>query len=136
MCSHDVARHFVQRQFESKTVDTNADIDTHFAEFEDLWDWSLSEWDKALSPSEGHKFELLRTSIERDAFRIIRDFHRSASHSRHSEFPISRDSLAERLQISGEGAGKLRRKFCALGIIRLIKAHVAHRQCAYYQWCA
>ncbi|MEY2485479.1 MAG: hypothetical protein QOH39_1127 [Verrucomicrobiota bacterium] len=136
MYCHDLGRSIAEWQFNTKAVDTNADSDEHLNDFELLWQWSIAEWRKALSMSEEDKFKRLSNENERAAFRIIRDFHRSASHSGHSEFPISRDSLAERLQMTGEGAGKLRVRFCKMGIIILVKSHIPNRQCAYYRWTA
>jgi hypothetical protein len=134
--SHDLALQLAERQFSTKAVSTNASLSEHIAEFEQIWEWSLSEWRNTLTHSEAHKFEALTTESERAAFRIIRDFHRSASHSGGAEFPISRDSLAARLQITGPGAGKLRFRFCEAGIIRCVKACVPNRHCAYYRWTA
>jgi hypothetical protein len=134
--SHDLALQLAERQFRTKTVSTNADLCEHLAEFESIWQWSLAQWRATLTESESIKFERLTTASERDAFRIIRDFHRAASHSGGAEFPISRDSLAARLQITGPGAGKLRFRFCKAGIIQRVKACVPNRQCAYYRWTA
>jgi hypothetical protein len=114
-CSHDVALEFANWQFDTKTVETNADLSQHLADFESIWAWFLSQWRPTLTESERNKFERLTTDTERDAFRIIRDLHRSASHSGGAEFPISRDSLAARLQITGVWAGKLRFRFCGNG---------------------
>src|SRR5207249_3494598 len=119
--SHDLAREDAEWQFSTKTVSTNADLLEHLADFEAIWEWSLAQWRATLTESEGDKFERLTTETERAAFRIIRDFHRSASHSGNSEFPISRDSLAARIQITGQGAGKLRFRFCEAGIIRCVR---------------
>ena len=93
-----MALEFANWQFNTKTVETNADLSEHLADFESIWAWSLSQWRATLSKSESIKFEGLTTDTERDAFRIIRDLHRSASHSGGAEFPISRDSLAARLR--------------------------------------
>ena len=100
-CSYGVALEFANWQFNTKTVETNADLSEHLADFESIWAWSLSEWRETLNKWESIKFEGLTTDTDRDAFRIIRDFHRSASHSGGAEFPISRDSLAARLAVTG-----------------------------------
>jgi len=134
--SHDVALQIAEWQFSTKTVFTNADLSEHVSEFEQIWQWSLAQWRATLTESEKSKFDRLTTDSERDAFRIIRDFHRAASHSGGAEFPISRDSLATRLRITGPGAGKLRFRFCEAGIIQLMRAHIPNRHCAYYRWIA
>ena len=133
-CSHDVALECANWQFNTKTVETNADLSEHLADFESIWTWSLSQWRATLSKSESIKFEGLTTDTERNAFRIIRDLHRSASHSGGTEFPISRDSLAARLQITGQWAGKLRFRFCIDGIIQCVRPHIPNQRCAYYRW--
>jgi hypothetical protein len=135
-CSHDVALEFANWQFDTKTVETNADLSQHLADFESIWAWFLSQWRPTLTESERNKFERLTTDTERDAFRIIRDLHRSASHSGGAEFPISRDSLAARLQITGVWAGKLRFRFCEDGIIQRVRPHIPNQRCAYYRWTA
>jgi len=133
-CSHDVALEFANWQFSTKTVQTNADLSEHLADFESIWAWSLSKWGEALSKSESIKFLGLTTDTERDAFRIIRDLHRSASHSGGAEFPISRDSLAVRLRVTGPWAGKLRFRFCECGIIQRVRPCIPNQRCAYYRW--
>jgi hypothetical protein len=133
-CSYDVALEFANWQFSTKTVETNADLSEHLADFESIWGWSLSQWRATLTESEGTKFEQLTTDTERDAFRIIRDFHRSASHSGGAEFPISRDSLAARLRITGQWAGKLRLRFCEDRIIQRAMPAIPNQRCAYYRW--
>jgi hypothetical protein len=134
--SYDVALQLAEWQFSTKTVFTNADLREHIADFESIWQWSLAQWRATLTETESIKFERLTTESEHDAFRIIRDFHRAASHSGGAEFPISRDSLAARLQITGQGAGKLRFRFCEAEIIQRVKACVPNRRCAYYRWTA
>jgi len=133
-CSYDVALEFANWQFNTKTVETNADLSEHLADFESIWAWSLSQWRATLSKSESIKFEGLTTDTERDAFRIIRDLHRSASHSGGAEFPISRDSLAARLRVTGPWAGKLRFRFCECGIIQRVRPCIPNQHCAYYRW--
>jgi len=133
-CSHDVALEFANWQFSTKTVETNADLSEHLADFESIWGWSLSEWRATLAESERNKFECLTNDTERDAFRIIRDLHRSASHSGGAEFPISRDSLAARLRVTGPWAGKLRLRLCEDGIIQRVRPCIPNQQCAYYRW--
>ena len=133
-CSYDVALEFANWQFNTKTVETNADLSEHLADFESIWAWSLSQWRATLSKSESIKFEGLTTDTERDAFRIIRDLHRSASHSGGAEFPISRDSLAARLRVTGPWAGKLRFRFCECGIIQRVRPCIPNQRCAYYRW--
>jgi hypothetical protein len=133
-CSYDVALEFANWQFDTKTVETNADLSEHLADFKWIWAWSLSQWRATLSKSESIKFEGLTTDTERDAFRIIRDLHRSASHSGGAEFPISRDSLAARLRITGPWAAKLRLRFCNDGIIQPATPYIPNQRCAYYRW--
>ncbi|MBA3353076.1 MAG: hypothetical protein H0U23_11770 [Blastocatellia bacterium] len=136
MFCHEAARRIAKWQFENKTVDTEADLAQHLAEFEDMWRRKLIAWRETLSLREAQQFERLTTEPERDAFRIIRDFHRSATHSGGAEFFISRDSLADRIGISGQGAGKLCHRFCKLGIILPTLDYVPNRRCTYYKWTA
>src|SRR5262249_11929750 len=127
---------FANWQFNTKTVETNADLSEHLADFESIWAWSLSEWRKSLNKWESIKFEGLTTDTDRDAFRILRDFDRAASHSGCGEFPISRDSLAARVAVTGQWAGKLRFRFCEGGIIQRASPYIPNQRCAYYRWIA
>ena len=102
----------------------------------ELWAWSLSEWRENLNKREALDFGSRTTDTDRAAFRIIRDFHRSASHSGGAEFPISRDSLAARLGLTGQGAGELIRRFCKDGIIQRVRPCIPNQRCAYYRWLA
>jgi hypothetical protein len=135
-CSYGVALEFANWQFNTKTVETNADLSEHLADFESIWAWSLSEWRGTLNKWEAIKFEGLTIDTDRDAFRIFRDFHRVASHSSCGEFPISRDSLAGRLAVTGPGAGKLRFRFCKGEIIQRVRPCIPNQWCAYYRWIA
>lgn len=134
MACFEVAQAYAQAQFDAKTVATAADLAQHLTEFDALWTWQLSKWYADLSPAEAAKFDGLSSDAERAAFRIIRDFHRSAKHRGQSEFPISRDSLARRIRLTGEGAGKLRHRFCHAGIIERVSRPIAHKRCAFYRW--
>ncbi len=136
MVCRDVARAEAQRQFETKTVTTCADLSQHLSEFDRMWESKLVSWHTDLAPAEAAKFDKLTTEAERAAFRIIRDFNRSAQYFDQSKFPISRDSLAARIRMTGEGAGKLRYRFCQAGIIERKDRAVPHTHCAFYRWTA
>lgn len=76
-----------------------------------------SQWLESLSDTETEHFAQLCTEAERGAFRIIRGYALKAAQDGSTNFPIARDNLGERVGISGNGAGQLRRKFTRLGII-------------------
>ena len=65
------------------------------------------KWWKDLSRTEREKFECLKTDIERNAFRILRNW----SQTTKPDFKVHCESLGRRLAMSPRGAAKLRRKF-------------------------
>ena len=76
------------------------------------------------------------TPTGRDAFRIVNSYARYARESEAKDFPIARDNLGERLGITGRGAGKIREKLAAFGIIRLVQNYRPNRAAARYVWTA
>jgi hypothetical protein len=111
-----------------------ATLDKHLTEFDrEVWPWKEQEWKAKLSPSEREKFDRLTTEIQRDAFRILRNWSQTDS---SPDFKIHCESLGKRLGVSPCGAGKLRLKFCDLGILRQTAPYVPLKRCARFEWTA
>jgi len=128
--SRAVARKNAELQHLEATPNPNATLQEHFDEFDEAWSGMDREWKAKLSPAEREKLESLTTENEYDSFRILKSW----SQTSEPDFKIHCESLRERLGISVKGASKLRRRFCALGILRPTAPYVPHKLCARYQW--
>ena len=132
--SRTVAEHLARAQFTEKTVATNADAAEHMKDFAELWEWMEQQWITTVQNAELKQFLTLTTEAERGAFRIIRSYARKAAQDGNADFPIGRDNLGERLWITGNGAGLLRKKLVRLGIIKLTAPHKPNVTAARFCW--
>jgi hypothetical protein len=131
-----IARQLVQAQFQRKTVSTEAGEQQHMDSFEKLWAGLAENWRSNLSATERQIFTRLETENERDAFRIVRSFARKANQDSAADFPIVRDSLAERLGVTGKGAAWIRDKLAKLGAIAKTADYVPNKFAARFKWLA
>ena len=131
--SKSVVRRNAELQHREAKPAPKASLEEHLVEFDkEVWPWKEQGWETKLSASERQKFDGLTTEIERDAFRIFRNWSQTDSR----DFYVSCESLGARLGISARGAGKLRSKFCEIGILRLTARYVPHKLCARFEWIA
>lgn len=132
--SRTVAEFIARAQFREKTVATNASEAEHLQEFAELWEWLERPWLASLGATERECLAQLSTEAERGAFRIIRSYARKAVSDGNADFPIARDNLAARLDITGPGAGQLRAKFVTLGVIAQTAKYRPNVAAARYRW--
>jgi hypothetical protein len=76
--SQPVGRRIADLQYQSARVQPKATLAEHLEEFEQLWTWMTTQWRAELSDAEEQIFLGLRSQIERDLFRILRNFARRA----------------------------------------------------------
>ena len=133
-CGRDVAQRLAAAQFRSKTAATKADETEHLASFEKLWAGLADRWTATLSTAEREIFTRLETENERDAFRIVRSFGRKAKQDGAADFPIARDSLAERLGVTGKGAAWIRDKLAKLDAIAKTADYIPNKKAARFRW--
>jgi len=131
--SRSVLEELARHQFQTKSVDTNADLATHLKEFDEIWIYWLTRYRAELTESEKSKEALLVTDNEREAFRIAWGF---ANIDKEKDFAYSSEFFAWNLQMSLEGVCKQRRKFCALGVIEQSARFIANVAAARFQWIA
>lgn len=135
---HQVGRDMAQRlaiaQFRTKTAATKADEMEHKASFEKLWTGLADKWAATLSAAEREIFNRLETENERDAFRIVRSYARKAETDSAADFPIVRDSLAQRLGVTGKGAAWIRDKLGKLGAIEKTANYVPNKSATRFKW--
>lgn len=131
---YDMAYSIAEAQFAEKVAPTQARLERHMREFRSSWRGLKLKWLDSLSEEERGAYEALATDFERDAFRIVRSFHRKAFLDGAKDFPIGRDNLGERLGITGKGAAGIRDKFLKLEIIQRTKVYQANVTAARYKW--
>ena len=130
--AREVVRKNAELQYQEATPSPKAELKEHLEEFRSAWEGWHRIWLEKLSVAERAKYDNLATDIERDAFRIIRNW----SNTGPQKFKIHCQSLADRLGISLRGAGKLRQRFCKAGILRLVEPYVENKFCARFRWTA
>lgn len=130
----EVARWLATEQFRTKSVATEGKEQDHLESFKGLWDGLHQSWLAGLTPAEHEAFSLLETENERDAFRILLSFARKAAAEEASDFPVARDNLAERLDVTGKGAAYIRDKFDRTGVIKKTVAHLPNKSATRYRW--
>jgi hypothetical protein len=130
--SRKVARQNAEMQHKEATPAPEASLEDHLAEFDEMWQSHERSWLPRLSEAERTLFDALDTEIERSAFRILRNW----AQTDEPDFFAHCQNLADRLGITREGAGSLRRRFCAMGIMRKTKDYIIRQRATRYQWIA
>jgi hypothetical protein len=130
----EVARRNAELQYSEANPVPVATLSEHVVEFANAWAGMQRQWLRKLSLAERIKFDALTTDTERDAFKILRNWSQAVSSD--SDFKAQCQSLGDRLGIELSGAAKIRRRFCALGILKQTAAYVPHKLCARYRWAA
>ena len=131
---YGMAQRIVEAQFTTKTVKTRKTLEGHVESFGLLWRGLHRDWVATLSPTESTLFQGLKTDAERDAFRIIRSYHRFSVSGKQPDFPIAAENLGERLGITMQGVCEMRKKFVSAGIIVLTQRYQPNKTAARYKW--
>ena len=106
----------------------------HLEDFRAAWSGLQKKWIKELLSVERHALDSLATEKGRDAFRIIRSYHRLTRLEKADDFAIVRDNLGARLGISGKGAGGIRDKLETLGVLKRTRNYQPNKFSARYRW--
>jgi hypothetical protein len=109
-------------------------LDEHLKEFEKAWTGEIKKIRDRFTAAEKAIYDHLHTEHQREAFRIIWAFAGAAAHKGEKDFPIVRDSLADRLGITPPGASEIIRLLIDKGAIRQTRTYQPHRHPAYYEW--
>ncbi len=112
-----VARRNAEMQHAEANPVPATPLSEHIAEFESLWEGMHTQWRAKLSPREEESLASLTTDNEREAFRILRNWSRTDKTGK-ADFKVHCKSLGQRLGMTLQGASALRKRFCALGIMR------------------
>lgn len=132
----DVIRQVARHQHETATPRPNATLEEHLTNFENFWTFFYNLWRDELSPGERMLLDGLVTPHERDAFRIIHGWSRLAKDNGATDYSISCEQVARRIDITWQGISKMRSKFASLGIIHMTARHKANVSSARYEWTA
>jgi hypothetical protein len=132
---HGVARVLADRQYQAARVQPKSTLAEHLEEFEELWTWITDRWRAELSDVEREAFALLGTELERDLFRILRNFAYNARSQKIEDFPFPLQHVARRLGVSFQYVGKLRRRFVTITIIAQTERAITNRSAARFRWC-
>jgi hypothetical protein len=133
--SHRVARRIADAQYLAARMQPNAMLAEHLEEFEALWSWINDQWRVDLSDVERETFVLLGTEIERDLFRILRNFAQHACPQKLKDFPFPLQHVAERLGVSFQYVSKLRQRFTDRSIIAETEPAIINRTASRFCWC-
>jgi hypothetical protein len=132
--SQSVGRRIADLQYQSARVQPKATLAEHLEEFEQLWTWMTTQWRAELSDTEDEIFVVLRTQIECDLFRILRNFARCACSQKQKDFPFPLQHVAKRLGVSFQYVSKLRQRFVNACIITQTTPSITNRSAARFQW--
>jgi hypothetical protein len=133
--SHRVARRIADAQYQAARMQPNATLAEHLEEFEALWSWINDQWRAELSDVERETFALLGTEIERDLFRILRNFAQHACSQKLKDFHFPLQHVAERLGVSFQYVSKLRQRFTDRSIIAETEPAIINRAASRFCWC-
>jgi hypothetical protein len=116
-------------------VQPKATLAEHLEEFEELWNWINDQWRVELSDVERETFAALGSEIERDLFRILKNFAYYAAFKKQEDFPFPLKHVAERLGVSFQYVSKLRQRLIDNSIIVQTKPAITNRCAARVRWC-
>jgi hypothetical protein len=109
-------------------------LDEHLRQFDDAWRGQCEKIRNRFSPMEKKVFDQLHTNHQREAFRIVWAFAGAAEKNGRKDFPIGRDSLADRLSVTQAGASDIIRALIQAGAIRETRPYKPHKSLAHYRW--
>ena len=130
----EAAQRIVEDHYRLNQKNIGSTLNEHLHEFATAWEGMRKTLVDKLGPEERQKFEALETERQREGFLIVRAFAGLAELKGKNDFPISQESLADRLSMTRPGAGKLISRLCGLGIIAQTQPCVIHKESARYCW--
>jgi hypothetical protein len=113
-CAISVAFKAAAQQYDEANPKPRTSKSDHMADFARVWHDIMRAWLAELSKAERKRYVALRTDVERDAFRILRNWSQTSK----PDFYAHCATLAARLQIGMRQASRLRDRFCVKGILR------------------
>jgi hypothetical protein len=129
----EAARRIAEELYRLNEQNIQSSLDDHLREFDAAWAGMRKTHVAEFSPEEQRAFDNLETERQCEGFLIVRAWAGVAEHKKEKDFPISRASLADRLSMTGPGAGKVILKLCEK-VIAQTQPYVRHKQPARYCW--
>ncbi len=134
----ETAQRIIEEHYRRNRENIGSTLDEHLCEFAAAWDGMHELVVKSFSPAERQAFNSLGTGLrskhQRESFLIVHAFVGYAEHKGEHDFQISRASLADRLNMTPPGAGKVILKLCKDNVIAPTRPCVVHRESARYRW--
>ena len=106
----------------------------HHEEFCNAWNGMVAVLVGSFTTAERHKYDNLNTEHQQGGFRIVRSFAGAAAHRDEPDYPVARNSLADRLAITPPGARGVIQRLVEIGAIIPTQAYRAHTQSARHRW--
>jgi hypothetical protein len=128
------AQRIVEEHYRLNERNIRSTLDEHLRDFSTAWDGMCKKLVSELSAAEKEAFNRLKTEHQREGFLIVRAFAGAADHKKQRDFAISQASLADRLIVTGPGAGDVIRKLCKEEIIAPTQDYVRHKHSARFRW--
>jgi hypothetical protein len=128
------AREIVERRHRTYQDNIGTPLDQHIKEFESAWAGAVAKIRDRFTPAERAIYDQLGSDHQREGFRIIWAFAGAAVHNGKQEFPIGRDSLADRLSITPPGAASVIQKLCEAKAVKQTQRPVRHRSAGRFCW--
>ncbi len=120
----EATEQIVKLHFERYCANISTEWTAHQKEFGRAWDGIKTKIVQNFSQEEEEKYNSLATEHQKEAFIIIRAFAGCAAYKGVCDFPIARDSLADRLFVSPQGAGEIVHRLIDIGVIVQTRAYV------------
>jgi hypothetical protein len=130
----ETAQRIVEEHFRRNQKNIRSTLDEHRQEFAAAWDGMHNKLVAELSETAKQAFDRLNIEHQREGFLIVRAFAGYAEHKGEHDFQISRASLADRLNMTPPGAGKVILKLCKDNVIAPTRPCVVHKESARYLW--
>ena len=130
------AREIAERHYRTYEANIRTPLEEHMKEFHRAWLGAVAKIRERFSPSERAIYDQLRTDHQREGFRIIWAFAQAAAFTGKQEFPIGRDSLADRIGVTSAGAACVIQNLCDFKAIEPTKPAVRHKSSARFCWFA
>jgi hypothetical protein len=132
--AHQVAFRNAEAQYIQAKPRPDAGLADHLAEFEELWRWMQTQWIRELTPIEQERFSALGSEVERNLFRILRNFAEYAESKKQEDFPFSVQNVAQRLGVSFQYVSKLRQRLIDNCVIVQTEPAITNRSAARVRW--
>jgi hypothetical protein len=129
-----VAEKIIRVHYETYRSNIRTPWDDHREEFCNAWNGMLAAVVGRLNTPEREKYDSLNTEHQQEGFRIVRSFAGAAAHQGRHDYPVARDSLADRLAITPPGARGVIQRLVEIGAIIPTQAYCPHTQPARYRW--